>query len=115
MLYNEFLEGTGCRDNDYNYKVYKDLEVMYSNSDITKQQIYEYGKKLVNNDKSKEQIAFENEIKAEIADYKQRILDYKRWVEYYKEVGNKEMTKFNNKEIKRCRQKIAGLKWVLEG
>ena len=50
MLFSEFVEGTGCKENMYNFKVYSDLEVMYDNSDLTKEQIYEYGKKLVDND-----------------------------------------------------------------
>ena len=24
MLYNEFIEGTGCKDNEHNYNVYTD-------------------------------------------------------------------------------------------
>ena len=50
MLYSEFIEGTGCKDNHHNFKVFQDLEVMYMNSDISKEQVYEYGKKLVKND-----------------------------------------------------------------
>lgn len=50
MLYSEFVEGTGCKENMHNFKVYRDLEVMYINSNLTKEQIYEYGKKLVDND-----------------------------------------------------------------
>ena len=49
MLYSEFIEGTGCQDNRHNFKVFQDLEVMYMNSNLTKEQIYEYGKKLVDN------------------------------------------------------------------
>ena len=50
MLYSEFIEGTGCQDNHHNFKVFQDLEVLYMNSDISKEHIYEYGKKLVRND-----------------------------------------------------------------
>lgn len=50
MLFSEFVENVGCKESAHNFKVYKDLEVMYNNSDLTKDQIYEYGKKLVNND-----------------------------------------------------------------
>lgn len=50
MLFSEFIEGTGCKATRHNFKVYEDLEVMYNNSCITKEQIYEYGKKLVDND-----------------------------------------------------------------
>lgn len=50
MLYSEFIAGTDCKDNTHNFNVYKRLEVMYMNSDITKEEIFEYGKKLVDND-----------------------------------------------------------------
>ena len=49
MLFSEFIEGTGCKGTRHNFKVYQDLEVMYDNSNLTKEQIYEYGKKLVDN------------------------------------------------------------------
>lgn len=50
MLFSEFVEGTGCKSTNYNFKVYKDLEIMYNNSELTREKIYEYGRKLVNND-----------------------------------------------------------------
>lgn len=70
MLYSEFISGTNCRDNEHNYKVYKDLEILYMNSDLSKADIYAYGKKLVNNEKSESEIAAENQINAEISEYK---------------------------------------------
>lgn len=81
MMYNEFIEGTGCNDNDHNYKVYKDLEVMYMNSDLTKQEIYEYGKKLVDNRKSQEQMMLENEIKEKLEETKRNIKGTKEEIE----------------------------------
>ena len=50
MLFSEFVENVGCKENAHNFKVYQDLEIMYMNSDISKEAVYEYGKKLVNND-----------------------------------------------------------------
>lgn len=113
MLYSEFVEGTGCAENDYNYKVYKDLEVMYMNSDLTKSQIYEYGKKLVNNEKPTHVIELENQVKAEIKDFKDKIVEYRKSKEYYRSIGNTSMTRYCNEEIKRFKHKIEGLKWVL--
>ena len=75
MLYDEFLVGTGCRDNADNYKVYKDLEIMYMNSDMTKQEIYEYGKKLVNNALTEAQIAWNADIDRQVAE-QQNLIDY---------------------------------------
>lgn len=70
MLYSEFVTGTGCKDNATNYRIYKDLEVMYMNSDLSKADIYEYGKKLVDNSKSEAEIEAENKITAEIDELK---------------------------------------------
>ncbi len=49
MLYSEFVTGTGCKDNEYNYQVYRDLEILYMHSDKSHFEIYEMGKKLVDN------------------------------------------------------------------
>ena len=74
MLYTEFLEGTGCRDNDHNYKIYKQLEIIYMNDEsTTKADIYEYGKKLVDNSKPQEIIDLENQILADIESDKRQI------------------------------------------
>ena len=127
MLYNEFVEGTRCKDNEYNYKVYKDLEIMYMNSDLSKAQIYEYGKKLVDNSKSEAELKVEAEIMNEIAGHKAEIETCKRWiadnermVAYWKEQGDKEMVSFYRnpiktwkQEIRNHRNQIAALKWVL--
>ena len=127
MLYNEFIEGTGCKDNDHNYKVYKDLEIMYMNSNMSKSEIYEYGKKLVDNSKSEAQLKLEAEINEEIEAVKAEIESDKHWVSYYKaqkeynkSVGDKFWTDENRRmegyykdEIKKLRNRIADLKWVL--
>ena len=59
MLYDEFIQGTGCRETDYNYRVYKDVEEIYMNSNMTKEEAYAIGKLRVNNsltDDEQEQI-----------------------------------------------------------
>lgn len=84
MMYSEFVEGTGCKQNEHNYKVFIDLEVMYMNSDLTKEQIYEYGKKLVDNSKSEAELQFEADIKEKIAEIKKDIEWYKGRVDIYK-------------------------------
>jgi len=89
MLYSEFIEGTGCRDKDCNYLVYKRLELIYMNDEsVTKQDIYEMGKKLVDNSDTAEQIAFKEQLQAEIALLKNELKQYraevKRYDEYYK-------------------------------
>lgn len=121
MLYSEFIEGTGCKENDHNYKVYKDLEVMYMNSNLTKTEIYEYGKKLVDNSKSKEEIEFEENINAQIAELKEEhkhyVAEAKRYEEYYKTDKTDKFWKDQMDWSKRCAhtawRKIQELKWVL--
>lgn len=85
MLYNEFIQGTGCRDNADNFKVYKDLEILYMNSDLTKEAIYEYGKKLVNNGLTEKQKAWNADIDGQIVDLKRRADDLVKDIERYKE------------------------------
>lgn len=115
MLYDEFLNGTGCKDNDKNYKVYKDLEIIYINTDCTKEHIYEMGKKLVDNGKSDEQIKFENEIKAKIAEHKEFIKNYKISIE--NECGfmypNKSYIKYCKNMIDWHKGKIRELRWII--
>lgn len=127
MLYNEFIEGTGCKDNAHNYQVYKELEIIYMNTDCSKAHIYEMGKKLVDNSKSEEQLKLENQINEEIAQIKWEIESNKHWVSYYKtqkeynkSVGDKfwtgeyrRMERYYSDEIKRLRNRISALKWVL--
>ena len=85
MLYDEFIEGTGCRATEYNYKVYKDLEVMYMNSDtLTKADIYEYGKKLVDNSLTPKQVEWNADIDRQIAELQEKIEYYKSEVTYNK-------------------------------
>ena len=120
MLYSEFVEGTGCRENDYNYKVYKDLEVMYMNTELSKAEIYEYGKKLVDNSDTPEQLELKERIKQEIAGHKSQIESYKKDLEFQKQMfeydGDKDRRKtmqYTRQAIRKERQMIQGLKWVL--
>lgn len=113
MLYDEFITGTGCKDNAHNYKVYKDLEVMYMNSDMTKEEVYEYGKKLVDNSKSPEIIELEARINAEIQEYKEQISSLKADLEYYQNELNFMGTAFTEAEKwwkDTCRARIRSLK-----
>lgn len=57
MMYSEFAENVGCRDNEHNHEVFRNLEIMYMNSDVSKETIYEYGRKLVDNSQTEERRA----------------------------------------------------------
>lgn len=124
MLFSEFQENTNCRDNAYNHKVFSDLEVMYMNSDLTKEQIYEYGKKLVDNSKSKEELELEANINQQIADFKRNIKEMREeiklrknflltetdptWIKQWKNE-----IKWRKETIAEYRRRVNDLKWVL--
>lgn len=123
MLFCEFVEGTGCRETDKNYQIYKELEIIYMHTDCTKEHIYEMGKKLVDNSKTERELEIEAEIKAEIKGYKEEIESNKRWIEYYtemaqswKEEGDKFLGRHNKKMAQRYKEKNASLrnkiKWL---
>lgn len=127
MMYSEFIAGTGCKENEHNYKVFRNLEIMYMNSDMSKAEIYEYGKKLVDNSKSERELKLEAEIKERINSLKAEIESEKSYIEWktelmknYKEAGFKDDVKMIRNTIKSAkeriaglRREIAGLKWVL--
>lgn len=125
MMYSEFVAGTGCKDNAHNYKVFQNLEAMYMNTDMSKTEIYEYGKKLVDNSKSEEELKVEAEIKAEIEHHKRQIEIYKSDINWKKNLIEadpedkewvkdcKHMIKYYREQIQFHKNKIAALKWVL--
>lgn len=123
MTFSEFIEGTGCKETDKNYGIYKELEVIYMNTECTKEHIYEMGKKLVDNSKTEEELRIEAEIKAEIEEYKKEIESNKRWIEYYEDLaklfvedGDKEMAKNEKRMVKLYKAENAKLrakiKWM---
>ena len=122
MLYSEFIDGTQCRDNPHNYEVYKRLELIYMNDDtVSKADIYEYGKKLVDNSPSEREVAFKESIKAEIETHKRELQAYKDNEKTYKEYYEydksdhfwKDQLKWVREKIRREKAEIAKLKWVL--
>lgn len=124
MLYSEFAAATGCKDNEHNHKVYKDLEILYMNSTLSKADIYEYGMKLVDNSKSEQEIEIEERIKAEIQRYRDEIQELKKDIEWRQEVLAEEPNpayksiwrdeiKWRKEQIKRNRQQIKSLRWVI--
>ena len=125
MMYSEFAKATGCRDNAHNHKVFENLEIMYMNSDMTKEEIYEYGRKLVDNSKSPEQIEFEEKVNAEISLCLRDIEYWKMQIEHNKAILESETNvvwsknlknsiKGYQQEIKNLRARIKALRWVLE-
>lgn len=85
MLYDEFIKGTGCKERPCNYEVFKRLEIIYMNDDtMTKEDVYEWGKKLVDNDLTDEQKAWNRRANEQIDAYKERIVEGKRDLQRYK-------------------------------
>lgn len=127
MMYCEFVEGTGCKDNEYNRKVFDNLEAMYMNTNMSKSEIYEYGKKLVDNSKSEAELKLEAEVKAEIEMLKNEIVLRKHEIAYreeckamWKETNDKEMVRmqkttidYEKRMIKEAKARIKALEWVL--
>ena len=124
MLFSEFQEGTKCRDNEYNHKVYVDLEILYMHSNLTKEDIYEYGKKLVDNSKTEQELELERRIHESIDEYRKQIRDLREELTmvkdfYEMETDVKEKMYWRDrvravkKDIKHRRTKIQELKWIL--
>lgn len=112
MLFDEFMVGTGCKNNDKNYKVYKDLEILYMNSDLTKEQIYEYGKKLVDNSLTEKQIEWNKEIDEQIERLNKQVEYYKGEVEYYEKAVELWKGYAEEKEYKKSLRRVKNeLKW----
>ena len=121
MLYEEFVRGTGCRENEHNYEVYKNLEIMYMNSDLSKEQIYEYGKKLVDNSLSKEQLEWNEEVnariaelKAEMASYKEYVVEYVESARMWAEEGDKEMVRMDRNAASFYRDQIKQIRVLIQ-
>ena len=124
MLYSEFIKGTGCKESVYNYNVYKDLEVLYMNSDKSKEQIYLYGTKLVDNSKTEAELQVEKEIiseiyalQTELAYNLEEIKYYKSWLEEDKEFAKEVRYPITIKNYKQrnkyLRNQIALLKGII--
>lgn len=120
MMYAEFLAGTGCRNNEHNQKLFERLEAMYMNIDISKEEIYEYGKKLADNSLSEEQKAHNEEVRTQIKCLQIDLETYtdmqKRYKEYAKDSTRAEDRKYWNGEAKwmqdRARENKAKIAWL---
>ena len=100
MMYSEFVKATGCKETQNNYQVFLNLETMYMHTEMTKEEIYEYGKKLVNNSKTAEEIALENEVKAQIDECKKTAKNYTENAKMYDEWAKEEINPIFKKDWK---------------
>lgn len=112
MLYNEFIKNTGCRENEQNYNIYKGLELIYMNTDLTKDEIYKIGKKLVNNGLTKEQKNHNAEIQTQIDALSDVIASDQSYLERTP-FGDKGTIKYYKDSIRANKQEIKRLKELL--
>ena len=140
MLYEEFLNGTVCKNTDYNYKVYKNLEELYINNDsLTKSDIYEVGKKLVDNSLTEEQKRLRADLEDKIRRIENGVTECGKNINFlnelierhtqYLEIGTEEEKKEERRNIKyykteikkykkwikEDKDEINGIKWILGG
>lgn len=113
MLYKEFLTGTGCRDNEHNYRIFENLNAMYMNTDMSKEEIYSYGNKLVNNDKSKKELELEKQANEHIEKIKKYIEYLKEELDKYTYLDMPVRKRQIKAEIAENRRKIRELKFII--
>ena len=94
MLYSEFVEGTGCKQTEKNYEIYRGLELVYMNTELTKEEVYKMGKKLVDNSPSEEELKQRGKIMVEVELVEKAIKD------------DREIVKWKEEEIERYEQYI---------
>lgn len=92
MLYDEFIKGIGCRDTEQNFNIYKGLELVYMNTELSKDDIYKMGKKLVN-----------------IDELQQTIENMQKWLDMTP-YSEQNIIKYYKREIKQAKQQIKQLK-----
>ena len=114
MMYSEFVKGTGCKENNHNYNIFIKLEDLYMNSDITKEEVYEFGKKLVDNSETEEEKALREEIEREIKEHEEVLAYWEERSKFYLDImeDKKESKRFST-YAKEEKNKIKMLKWVL--
>lgn len=112
MLYNEFIENTGCRDTDQNFNIYKGLELVYMNTDLSKDEIYKLGKRLVNNGLTKEQQNHNAAIRSQIDALSDVIASDQSYLDKTP-FGDKETINYYKGSIRENKRKIKRLKELL--
>ena len=86
MMYSEFVTGTGCKENNHNYNIFIKLEELYMNSDITKEEVYEFGKKLVDNSETEEEKALREEIERKIKEHEEVFTYWEERSKFYLDI-----------------------------
>lgn len=119
MTYDEFIAGTGCKQNATNYAIFQGLESIYMNvPGFSKETIYNAAKKsgLLNNEKSPEEIETEKKIADEKRDLINQIEYAKKQVAYNKYLnlefpgsGYDRVARSYTEDTKDLKNRLAGL------
>ena len=114
MMYSEFVNGTGCKENEHNYNIFLQLEKLYMESNITKEDVYNFGKKLVDNSKTEKEIELEKEINEKIEEENKAITYWEERADFYKNImeDKKEARRFQ-KLANEHKQRVKELRFVL--
>ena len=112
MLYSEFINGTGCRDTEQNYNIYKGLELVYMSTEISKNDIYKLGKRLVNNELTESQKVHNAEIRQQIDEVIQEVSNMQSLLNSTP-YGETESIKYYEREIRSRKQTIRLLKRLI--
>lgn len=117
MLYSEFIEGTECKQSQFNYEVYEKLNALYMAYDnLTKEDIYAVGKRMVDNTPSEEVLEIVKTMERDIDLYSSLLKYTDEEIAYCKNVdpiGLKARIKDLRNESKLYRRRINACKFVL--
>ena len=84
MLYSEFIQGTGAKDTEYNYRVYKNLEALYmTNDSMTKADVYKAAAALIDNSETPAEKEIRERLENDIATATEAIAAYNLDIDMY--------------------------------
>ena len=114
MMYSEFVKGTGCKENEHNYNVFIQLEKLYMESDITKEDVYAFGKKLVDNRKTEKELQLEKEINEQINEELRAIAYWEERASFYRDImEDKKEARYFQKLANEHRQRVKELRFII--
>ena len=115
MLYSEFVEGTECRDNAHNYEVYKKLESLYTDYEgLSKSDIYNIGKKMVDNTPSAEELTLIDKNKWLYIATKKSIEHDFDMIQYGIDCNDSFIVEFNTNQAKKSISDLYGIELILD-
>lgn len=114
MMYSEFVANTKCKETKYNYQIFLDIERLYMDSNMTKEDAYRLGKKLVDNSKTAEEQETESYILEQITAEQNEVTFWNERADFYAEVmEDKDTSVMCRNKAKEHKAIIKKLKWIL--